>query len=89
MSLAGYEIVQEELHIDDAGSVAKVAHAPSGKVVVGGGFRFMYDDDRDVGVEVREAGPYAGAFGDGTMWYAQVVAEAAGTLRVMAVCVDA
>lgn len=88
MSLAGYEIVQEELHIDDAGGVAKVAHAPTGKVVVGGGFRFQYDDGRAVGVTVREAGPYAGIYGDGTMWYAHVVAEAAGTLRVMAVCVD-
>lgn len=89
MALPGYEIVYEELHIDTASAVAKTAAAPSGKKVMGGGFRFTYDNGDPLGVEVRENGPYGGSFGDGTRWYAHVVATAAGTLRVFAVCADA
>lgn len=88
--MSGYEIVQDELYTSTGGRVAKTVTAPTGKVVVGGGFRFVYDGGSfTTGVLVNECGPYAGAFGDGTKWYADVVASGAGTLRVMAVCVDA
>ena len=86
--MTGYEIVQDEIYTNGAGGAAKVASAPSGKKVVGGGFRFSPDSGND-GVTVKENGPYAGVIGGGDAWYAHVVTTGAGTLRVHAICVDA
>lgn len=87
MSLSGYEIVWDSVYTS-GGDAAKVAMAPSGKVVTGGGFRFVYDTSGP-GSLVRKSEPNGGIYGTGNGWLVQVEAGAAGTLHTFAVCVDA
>lgn len=90
--MTGYEIVTDSIVTDANGFAAKTTPSVDGKVVTGGGFRFVPDEpvNQDkVKPFVRENGPYGGAIGGGERWYTSLRSPVPGTLHVYAIMVDA